>query len=199
MEHYSAKFGRDKIQAMIPRMENLCLSEDPPIHMKFGGVMGSTLDSQMLIAWAGLPDKPEGLAAAVVEELFKIYFTELKSIHDRIVLNEVIARVMGNNDALRKEAEQIFNNSELEDLVRSEADEYRKGYCVSGVPFFVIDNEYGVSGCQDVSSLVDLFLKLAEDAGVAITLAPGQQCGGHDCNEGSLGGSDSGTDCGKSH
>ncbi|MEC9347434.1 MAG: DsbA family oxidoreductase [Pseudomonadota bacterium] len=101
----------------------------------------STLDSHRLIRWAGTA----GVQDAVVESLFAAYFTKGEDIGDHAVLTR-IAREAGMDADLV--ADLLANDSDL-DLVRKE-DALARSMGINGVPCFIIDRQYAVSGAQDV-------------------------------------------------
>ncbi len=77
------------------------------------------------------------------EELFKAYFTEGKNINDKEVLT-----IIGINIGLPKnEVRSLFETDEFTQEVKTEAYEAEQ-IGVRGVPFFVIDRKYSVSGAQ---------------------------------------------------
>jgi len=44
--------------------------------------------------------------------------------------------------------------------VQEELDEYRRNYRVSGVPFFVFNDKYSMSGAQPATEILSVFKKL---------------------------------------
>ncbi len=91
--------------------------------------------------------KRKGLGDAAEELLFKSYFTEGKNIADEITLvnlgKEIGLTESDVNDAL--------SNKEFQFLVNKDIEEAR-AIGVSGVPFFVLDRKYAVSGAQPAES-----------------------------------------------
>ncbi|WP_037315539.1 DsbA family oxidoreductase [Salegentibacter sp. Hel_I_6] len=87
--------------------------------------------------------KSKGLDNEVKEELFKAHFVESINIDDSIVL-EGLASSIG------------LNSTEIKDTLASDAFGYEvkqdeleaRNIGVRGVPFFVIDDKYGISGAQ---------------------------------------------------
>lgn len=101
----------------------------------------STLDAHRLIHWAGL----EGRQNAIVAALFRAYFREGRDIGDRDTLLE-LARQSGLDIAL---IERLLGTDADQSLIR-EADRMARARGISGVPFFIIDGKYAVSGAQPV-------------------------------------------------
>lgn len=94
-----------------------------------------------------------GKSDAAVELLFKAYFTEGKNISDTAVLQEIGTEAGIDKNLLETEFENnIHANSLNKDLI--EAQKLK----ISGVPYFLFNNKYEVSGAQDVA----VFLKALE-------------------------------------
>ena len=96
-----------------------------------------------------------GLQDAAEEALFKAHFTEGKNIADRTMLVELGASI--GLDAA--EVKSVLETQEFSKEVRADIDEARQ-LRVSGVPFFVFDRKYAVSGAQ----ASEVFLNTLEKA-----------------------------------
>ena len=101
----------------------------------------NTLDAHRLIHWAGL----EGRQSATVAALFRAYFAEGRDIGDRATLL-ALASESGLDTAL---ITRLMDTDADKDLIR-EADRMARARGISGVPFFIIDKQYAVSGAQPV-------------------------------------------------
>ncbi|MEQ8344636.1 MAG: DsbA family oxidoreductase [Sneathiellaceae bacterium] len=113
----------------------------------------NTIDSHRLIRWAA----SAGVQDMVVERLFQAYFEHGEDIGDRQVLLD-IAEAAGMERGLV--ADLLEEDSDT-DLIRKE-DALARQMGVQGVPCFIIDRKYVVSGAQDP----EIFLKafdLAEE------------------------------------
>ena len=101
----------------------------------------STLDSHRLVRWA-LPDNAQN---EVVQRLFDAYFVDGEDIGDRDVLVRIAAESGMDADQV---GAQLDDDTDLE-LVRQE-DAMARSMGINGVPCFIIDRKYAVSGAQDV-------------------------------------------------
>lgn len=108
--------------------------------------MTNTLDAHRLQKWAS----ELGLGDTLAERFMRAYFTEGKNLSDHAVLVD-LARSVGLN---AKEASNIVSTGAYLDKVLFDQTE-AKQLGVQGVPFFVINRTYGVSGAQDT----DYFLQ----------------------------------------
>ncbi|MFI5159714.1 MAG: DsbA family protein [Sphingobacteriales bacterium] len=89
--------------------------------------------------------KNHGLGEAAEEALFKAYFTEGKNIDDKDTLVE-----LGTSIGLDAgETSQTLNSDTYADNVKRDIFEAQQ-LGIRGVPFFVFNNKYGVSGAQAV-------------------------------------------------
>ncbi|KAK9700255.1 hypothetical protein RND81_08G227300 [Saponaria officinalis] len=117
------------------------------------GLTGSTLDSHRLIYYAGQQgdDKQHDL----VEELFLGYFTKAKYIGDREFLVES-ARKVGIEGA----AEFLDDPNNGLKEVKEELNKYSSD--ISGVPYFVINDEQKLSGGQPPEAFLQAFQLAAQ-------------------------------------
>lgn len=109
-------------------------------------VIANSFDAHRLIQLA----KKHGLGDAAEERLFKAYFTEGQNVsaHDTLMR-------LGNEIGLDEaEIKEMLENGSYNDAVQADiAQAERLG--ITGVPFFVIDNKYGISGAQPSEVFVD--------------------------------------------
>ena len=156
MEMYIEKFGKSRMDAMLPQMKETGLKEG--INFSYGGYTGNTFDSHRLI-WKAKEVGGIDLQDKVVESLFKAYFEEEKSMGDLSVLIDCANRVEGMMDDVSvKEFLEQSNNGKNETL--KELEEYRRVYGVSGVPFFIFNEKYSLSGAQPPDEILSVFKKL---------------------------------------
>lgn len=101
----------------------------------------NTLDAHRLIHWAGMEDRE--VQDRVVSALFKGNFEEGRNLGDPAVLLD-IAETAGLSRAL---IQNLLNSDADKDMVLSEIDAAQK-MGVTGVPFFIFDGQYAVSGAQ---------------------------------------------------
>lgn len=113
----------------------------------------NTLDSHRLIHWS----EAAGCQPQIVEALFIAYFIEGRDIGDAKVLAE-IADACGMDGALV--AELLAGDKDL-DLVAQE-DRMAREMGISGVPTFLINDNFMIGGAQDPETLCRLFLKVIE-------------------------------------
>lgn len=94
----------------------------------------------------------EGVQDAVVEALFRAYFTEGRDIGDRQTLLDVVAEAGLD----RGNAEGVLTGGGGQEAIR-EAEELARRVRVEGVPFFVINGRVTLSGAQPPEAFLAAF------------------------------------------
>lgn len=102
-------------------------------------VVANSLDAHRLIQLAKTVNKGDDME----ERLFKAYFTEGKNTADHAVLLELGSEI-GIDPAL---IQNLLNGSDYADAVEQDIYEAQQ-IGVRGVPFFVLNDRYAVSGAQ---------------------------------------------------
>lgn len=101
--------------------------------------MTNTFDAHRLAKYASTKVLEEKLTT----RLMKAYFTDGKNLSDATTLIE-LSREVGLDE---KEVKNILESNQYADEVQAQIEEARK-VGVQGVPFFVVNRKYGVSGAQ---------------------------------------------------
>jgi predicted DsbA family dithiol-disulfide isomerase len=136
---------------MDARMEQTAAADGLEYHLTDAGLTGNTLDAHQLMHLA----KGFGLADAMIERLYRAYFTEQRSVFDRASLVDLAAEAgVGADDARQALERDVFVEAVASDL--NEA----RSLGITGVPFFVFDGRLGVSGAQ----AVDVFTQTLDRA-----------------------------------
>jgi predicted DsbA family dithiol-disulfide isomerase len=123
----------------------------------------NTLDAHRMAKFA----ESKGKGAELTERLLKAYFTDSKHIGDHETLTE-LAIEAGLN---RQEVESILTGNDYEEAVRADEAEARE-IGVQGVPFFVLNRKYAISGAQPTEVFVGALQKVWEEENAKTTLQP---------------------------
>lgn len=115
----------------------------------------NTLDAHRLIHWA-LVESPE-IHDRVTTALFKANFEEGRNIGDANVLLD-IAETAGLD---RQVIARLLASDADVDTVKSEIQSAQR-MGVSGVPFFIVDQKYGISGAQSSDTLANALRDIAK-------------------------------------
>jgi predicted DsbA family dithiol-disulfide isomerase len=103
--------------------------------------------------------KENGKQLEAEEALFKAYFTEGKNIDDNAVLTGLGESIGLDPEALKA----VLENGMYSDEVISDIREAGQ-IGVRGVPFFVFDRKYAVSGAQDSNTFLEVLQKVYTDS-----------------------------------
>ncbi|MGP9791367.1 DsbA family oxidoreductase [Roseinatronobacter sp. NSM] len=99
----------------------------------------NTLNAHRLIHWAGL----EGRQTAMVSTLFRAYFQQGQDIGDSATLL-ALAKTVGLDATL---VARLLDSDADRDLI-AQADSNARARGISGVPFFIVAQQYAISGAQ---------------------------------------------------
>ena len=120
---------------------------------------GNTFDAHRLLHLAA----ESGRASAWKERLMKAYFT------DGIAIGQAaeLVRLAGEAGVDENEARAVLEGDRYADTVR--ADEARaREFGISGVPFFAIDERYGVSGAQPAEAILAALRQAYDDSQIVV-------------------------------
>jgi predicted DsbA family dithiol-disulfide isomerase len=135
----------------------------------------NTEDAHRLIQFA----KEHGKKEAMLERLFSAFFTEGKHIgdHDTLIL---LAEDVGlNKEAVRN----LLNGDQYRDAVQAEIQEGKR-IGVQGVPLFVFNRKFAVSGAQSPETFLKILEQTwaEENASSIQVVQSGNSCTGDSCN-----------------
>lgn len=128
----------DQSVAMHERVVNMAQSVGLQYHFD-QAVVANSFNAHRMIQLA----KTKGLGDQAEERLFKAYFTEGKNFGDPLVLAE-LGKEIGLTEA---DVEESLTNDDYAFRVNQDIREAQM-IGVTGVPFFVFDRKYAVSGAQ---------------------------------------------------
>jgi predicted DsbA family dithiol-disulfide isomerase len=145
-EHLAAKYGMSLEQAETSHAQMTELAAREGLEYHFERARGgNSFDAHRLIHLAAA----HGKQAEAQERVMRAYFTEGVAIGDR----EQLVALAADLDLDPDETRSVLEGDTYADAVREdEALAHRIG--IQGVPFFVLDRRYGVSGAQSAEVLV---------------------------------------------
>jgi predicted DsbA family dithiol-disulfide isomerase len=109
-------------------------------------IQTNTFDAHRLSHFAA----SKGRAAEMTERLLKAHFTDTLHIGNHQTLADLAAECGLD----RAEALRILTDGEYDKEVRADEEEARR-FGINGVPFFVINCKYAISGAQQSESLLN--------------------------------------------
>ncbi|MFA1549699.1 DsbA family oxidoreductase [Actinomadura chokoriensis] len=160
-EMLAGKYGmtRERAVEMNRQMEERAAGVGLEYHLE-GGRAGNTADAHRLVHLAA----KQGVQDEVVEALYKAHFTDRRSIFDRDSLVEIAEEAGLDAGAARETLATGAFTAEVEADQR-EARELG----ANGVPFFVVDRRYGVSGAQPSETFTEVLTRAWADSRPTLT------------------------------
>lgn len=153
--YLSEKFGGpERAETIYDRVRAAGAEEEIPFAFEKIGRSPNTLDAHRLIRWSGI----EGVQDAVVERLFSLYFVEGADLTRRETLvaaaadagmdPAVVARLLDSDADVAETAAEVLRAQAMG---------------VTGVPTFIFDGRYAVSGAQPADVLVRAIRQVAAE------------------------------------
>jgi len=172
------KYGISRAQAEAnnDRLSALATAEGLEYHLDRLR-SGNTFDAHRLLHLAA----DEGVQDAVKERFMLGYFTQTEAIGE----HETLVRLAADAGLDEARVREVLASDRYADDVRAD-EKQAAAYGISGVPFFVVDERYGVSGAQPAEVLLQTMQQAWADANpltmVSADPADGQAtCEGDSC------------------
>lgn len=163
-QYLTNKFGSvNAVSEMTDRLSSV--GKEVGINFDFGEkwTAFNTLHLHQLLHVAG----EEGFKAELKERFLKAYFEELTPLND----SEVLYSILSDFGWDPSKVDAIVNDEAIAKSVQAEIAHYQQ-LGVSGVPFFIINNKYGISGAQPTEA----FLEALTSIDAMPTVADGESC-----------------------
>lgn len=146
--------GLEQAEAMNSQVSELALAEGLDYRLD-DARPGNTFDAHRLLHYAATKE----LRAEAKERLLRAYFNEGKPIGELDTLVSLAGEIGLDSGEVRS----VLESDAFSEEVR--ADEVRaRALGANGVPFFVFDERYGVSGAQPADLLLEVLQKAWETA-----------------------------------
>lgn len=137
----------------------------------------NTFDAHRLLQFA----KTKGTAETLKETLLHAYFTESKNLGD----HETLATIASSTGLDKKEVLDMLASDAFAADVRDD-EQTGASLGIQGVPFFVINEKYGVSGAQPAANFTEVLTKVWNEENPLTMLnksdAGDDCCSGGSCN-----------------
>ena len=164
-EYFENKFGSaDRVETLHQRVE--LAGEGVGVHFKFREipVIPNTLLLHVILKAA----KKENIQLPVANALFDAYMVHPKNMAEK----NTLAEIMFEFGWATSKTLALLEDENLIKEVKAEI-EHAKRLGVNGVPFFIINDKYGVSGAQPQEVFVQAFKSLKEED---FPLLQGESC-----------------------
>lgn len=171
----SKGMSREQVQAMLAQVTQVAAS----VGLSFDFdhlVVANSFTAHRLLQFAAQFSK----APALKEALLAAHFEQGRDIGDPDTLVDLAASVGLDGE----QAREVIMTKAYTDQVRADIAEARQ-VGVSGVPFFVFEDTYAVSGAQPTEVFVDVLRQvrqLTRPQPITLAQAPGEACGPAGCD-----------------
>lgn len=149
LDHLAAKYGvsRDEALAMMANVTEVAAGEGLDYRLDHT-MTGNTRDAHRLVLWA--QDQDPLVAQRLLEVMYSAYFEQGRSVFGTDELVTLAAEAGLDADAAR---DMLAGTAYLDQVVQDQV--LARTFGANGVPFFVIDRAYGVSGAQPLEVFLD--------------------------------------------
>lgn len=163
-EYLAKKFGsEEKYHQITNHVTQVAAQEGLQFDFDKQRISPNTKDAHRVIWFA----KKEGKQLPAKEALMKAYFEQGVDLTKK----ENIIAVASSVGLDAKRINSLLNSDEgLREVNELEQLNYKRG--ISGVPFYIINNQYGISGAQPS----DVFMQAFKQIGTEVTSAEGEAC-----------------------
>jgi len=147
--YLSTKFGgKERADSIYEQIKQAGSSSNISFNFNEMSIMPNSFYSHMLIELS----KEQNLQNEIAESLFDAFFIKGKNIGN---LSELTNIAISNN--IKDFNEDLFKNrKDLRNIIQT-SDENSRSKGVSGVPFFIINNNYAISGAQESEVFKKIF------------------------------------------
>jgi predicted DsbA family dithiol-disulfide isomerase len=143
LDYLAERFG-PQAKAMVSRVADLAAAEGLAFDYD-ASLAVNTLDAHRALHLAA----DLGLADAAQERLFRAHFAEGADLSDP----DTLATLLGQVGVPADRVHAVLAGTQYADEVRADIDQ-ANAFGAGGVPFFVIDRRYGISGAQPVETFL---------------------------------------------
>lgn len=154
-EYLTKKFGgEDKYNQITNHVVSIAATEGLKFDFNKQTISPNTLDAHRLIAYA----KNQGKQHQMKEALMSAYFEKSVDLTQTKNLIAIATQLEMNEQAV----EAFLASDELKTEVKIEEQlNYQRG--ITGVPFYIINNKYGVSGAQPTEGFIEALTEIGSE------------------------------------
>lgn len=155
-EHMVRKFGSlDRVKMMTQRVTDIAKEDG----LNFSDILGGHQPNTFLLHALIRRARNYGKEAELAEVFFRNFFSDGKNLSEDSVLEEALQEV----GIPKTELETVRKDEALLSEIKTEEIEGRE-LGVTGVPFYVFNEKYAVSGAQPSDLFLQVFEKLKTEA-----------------------------------
>ncbi|MCM3124668.1 DsbA family oxidoreductase [Mesobacillus sp. MER 48] len=159
-EALAKKYGMSIAQAKASTQNMVQMAKESRLEYNIDTlILTNTFDAHRLTMFA----KKHGLMAEMTERLLRAYFTDSKHIGDHETLADLAVEVGLNREAVEK----MLASNEMAEEVRADESTGQQ-YGITGVPFFLINKKYAITGAQPTEVIVQSLKKVIAESEITV-------------------------------
>ncbi len=152
-EYLTAKFGgKEQYEKITNHVSRIAGEEGLNFNFNKQSISPNTLDAHRLI-WLA---KEEGVQPSVKEALMSAYFEKGEDLSKSETLIRIVSEAGLDENKAKKLLTSDDGFDEIEYLQQSN---HQRG--ISGVPFYIINGKYGISGAQPSSTFIEAIREIS--------------------------------------
>jgi predicted DsbA family dithiol-disulfide isomerase len=172
-EYLSDKFGGEaRYDQLTGQVTQVAATEGIVFDYEKQQISPNTRAAHRMAQLAG----EEGVQQPVIEALFKAYFTDGVDLSKKD--NLVAIGASAGLDAARIE-KLLDSDDKTAEVIASEKQMQQLG--ITGVPFYIINNKYGISGAQQPQAFIEAFTQVSLETVAAESTGDACSVDGKDC------------------
>ncbi len=150
-KYMTDKFGEERLKTIHDPL--IAAGKEDGVPYNFDAITRApnTMDAHRLIRWALIDDKQ----AEMKEALFVAYWRDGKDIGDHAVLADIAASVGMDRELILAD---LTSDKDKQAVMAETVQAQQMG--IAGVPTFIINHKYGISGAQSAQVIADAIMKV---------------------------------------
>lgn len=157
IDHYREIFGEQRAQMIMSSMRDTGKDEGIEFGTSPDAMSPNTLSAHVLMLWANEDETID--ADALAEKLFHAHHVSCEDIGDHAVLSRIAGEIGMDSESVAERLATGVDESRVNELIKDSAS---RG--VTGVPFFILNGRYGLSGAQPADVFIAAFDQIAAEA-----------------------------------
>lgn len=153
-EYYREKFGTERADMLLAGLKDTGAEEGIAFGSDADAMAPNTLSAHVLMYWADADERID--ADELAEKLFHAHHVACEDIGDHEVLTRIAAEVGMNESEVAGRLAAGDDEAVVQERIAHSA-----ALGVTGVPFYIVNGKYGISGAQPADILVSAFDQIA--------------------------------------
>ncbi len=147
-DYMNSIFGEERAATIIERMGETGREEGLAFQYKPGAKSPNTLSAHVVMHWANQSDAVD--QNELVEKLFAAYHVDCEDLGDPEVLARIAAEVGMDFESVLAKLQAGTDEEEVQEMM-----DQARAQGIGGVPFFILDSKFALSGAQPPESILE--------------------------------------------